>query len=218
MICYAANINIILCGIIAGLSVSVVPIFEKLKLKENSENYNSRIMSLSNTHRGGRGHNGSFDWLADALGFSAPSVIELIFICCAVFGGLFFFAMMALMLVGDIFGGIVDTAFDTDISMDSTTAFELFSLQGIAAALMMFGLTGLFVISATEQEILAVISGGFASAGSLYTVRYMMQGISNLQADGTMKHEDAVLDPKVTFILESGQTKKVKSRLLLAEH
>ena len=133
-----------------------------------------------------------FDWLADALGFSAPSVIELIFICCAVFGGLFFFAMMALMLVGDIFGGIVDTAFDTDISMDSTTAFELFSLQGIAAALMMFGLTGLFVISATEQEILAVISGGFASAGSLYTVRYMMQGISNLQADGTMKHEDAV--------------------------
>ena len=41
LICYAANINIILCGIIAGLSVSVVPIFENLKLKENSNNSNN---------------------------------------------------------------------------------------------------------------------------------------------------------------------------------
>ena len=52
---------------------------------------------------------------------------------------------------------------------------------------MMFGLTGMFVVSA-DQEIIAVISGGFAG-GSLYMVRYMMAGISNLQADGTMKHK-----------------------------
>ena len=45
--------------------------------------------------------------------------------------------------------------------MDSTLVFELFSLQGIAA-IMMFGLTGMFVVSATDQEIIAVISGGFA--------------------------------------------------------
>lgn len=135
---------------------------------------------------------GLFDWLADFLGFSAPSVMELVFICCAVFGSLFFILMMVLMLVGDILGGVVDTAFDTDVSMDSTLAFELFSLQGIAAAIMMFGLTGLFVVTATEQEILAVLSGGFAAGGSLYMVRYMMQGISNLQADGTMRHSDAI--------------------------
>mgnify|MGYP005685954111 FL=1 len=136
---------------------------------------------------------GLFDWLADLLGFTAPSVMEIVFICCAVFGSLFFILMMVLMLVGDILGGVVDSAFDTDVSMDSTLAFELFSLQGIAAAIMMFGLTGLFVVTATEQEILAVLSGGFAAGGSLYMVRYMMQGISNLQADGTMKHSDAVL-------------------------
>tara|TARA_B100001115_G_scaffold28700_1_gene21042 strand:- start:508 stop:1131 length:624 start_codon:yes stop_codon:yes gene_type:complete len=135
---------------------------------------------------------GLFDWLADLLGFTAPSVMEIVFICCAVFGSLFFILMMVLMLVGDILGGVVDSAFDTDVSMDSTLAFELFSLQGIAAAIMMFGLTGLFVVTATEQEILAVLSGGFAAGGSLYMVRYMMQGISNLQADGTMRHSDAV--------------------------
>ena len=135
---------------------------------------------------------GLFEWIADLFGFTAPSVIEIIFVCCAVFGSLFFILMMVLMLVGDILGGVIDTAFDTDVSRDSTLAFELFSLQGIAAGIMMFGLTGMFVISATDQEIIAVISGGFAAGGSLYMVRYMMQGISNLQADGTMKHSDAV--------------------------
>ena len=135
---------------------------------------------------------GLFDWIAEALGFSAPSVIEIVFICCAVFGSLFFMIMMVMMLLGDIIGGVMDTAFDADVSMDSKLAFELFSLQGIAAAIMMFGLTGLFVVTATEQEILAVLSGGFAAGGSLYMVRYMMQGISNLQADGTMQHENAI--------------------------
>ena len=135
---------------------------------------------------------GLFDWIAEALGFTAPSVIEIVFICCAVFGSLFFMIMMVMMLLGDIIGGVMDTAFDADVSMDSTLAFELFSLQGIAAAIMMFGLTGLFVVTATEQEILAVLSGGFAAGGSLYMVRYMMQGISNLQADGTMQHENAI--------------------------
>ena len=133
-----------------------------------------------------------FTWLADMMGFTAPSAMDLIFIGCAVFGALFFIVMMMLMLVGDIFGGVVDSAFDTDISMDSSLAFELFSLQGIAAGVMMFGLMGLFVNSATGVEVLAVIAGGGAAGGSLYMVRYMMAGISNLQADGTMKYSDAV--------------------------
>ena len=85
------------------------------------------IRSLSNECREGWGRNGCFDWLADIFGFTAPSVIEIIFVCCAVFGSLFFIVMMLLMLVGDVLGGVIDTAFDTDVSMDSTLAFELFS-------------------------------------------------------------------------------------------
>ena len=37
-----------------------------------------------------------------------------------------------------------------------------------------------------------VVAGGVAAGSSLYMVRYMMKGISNLQADGTMKHNDAI--------------------------
>ena len=135
---------------------------------------------------------GLLGWFAEALGFDAPSVMELIFITCSVVGATFFIVMMGMMLIGDILGGVVDTAFDTDFSMDTDLSFELFSLQGIAAAIMMFGLMGLFTLSATGMELLAVLSGGFAAGGSMYMVRVMMQGISNLQADGTMKHSDAI--------------------------
>ena len=100
---------------------------------------------------------GLFEWIADLFGFTAPSVIEIIFVCCAVFGSLFFILMMVLMLVGDILGGVIDTAFDTDVSMDSTLAFELFSLQGIAAGIMMFGLTGMFAVSYTHLTLPTIL-------------------------------------------------------------
>jgi len=130
--------------------------------------------------------------LADLLGISAPSALEFVFIGCAFFGTIILFLMMGLMLVGDIFGGVVDSALGTDISMDSTTAMELFSIQGIAAAIMMFGMTGMFILESTEIEVLAVIIGGCSAVASLYLVKSMMKGINNLQADGTMKHSDAI--------------------------
>ena len=135
---------------------------------------------------------GLLDTIADFLGVSAPSALELVFIACAFFGTIILFIMMALMLVGDIFGGIVDSALGTDIAMDSTTAMELFSIQGISAAIMMFGMTGMFIIESTGIEVLAVIIGGCSAVGSLYLVKGMMRGINNLQADGTMKHTDAI--------------------------
>lgn len=135
---------------------------------------------------------GVLDFVADLLGISAPSALEFVFIGCAFFGTIILFLMMGLMLVGDIFGGVVDSALGTDISIDSTTAMELFSIQGIAAAIMMFGMTGMFILESTEIEVLAVIIGGFSAVGSLYLVKSMMKGINNLQADGTMKHSDAI--------------------------
>lgn len=135
---------------------------------------------------------GVLDWIADTLGVSAPSAIEFVFIACAFFGTIFFILMMGLMLIGDIFGGVVDSAFGTDLSMDPSLAMELFSIQGIAAAIMMFGMTGMFVIESTGIEVLAVVIGGISAGGSLFMVKSLMKGINNLQADGTMKHSDAI--------------------------
>ena len=79
-----------------------------------------------------------------------------------------------------------------DRSMDTDLAFELFSIQGLAAATMMFGYVGMFTLSATDTEVFAVIAGGVAGAASMYGVGMMLKGIHNLQADGTMKYEDAI--------------------------
>ena len=99
---------------------------------------------------------------------------------------------MAMMMLGDIVGGVFDSVFDTDFTMDSDLSFELFSIQGLAAAVMMFGWVGMFTLEATDTEVYAVIVGGFAAASSMYGVGLMLKGIKNLESDGTMKHEDAI--------------------------
>ena len=135
---------------------------------------------------------GLVDWVADIVGVSSPSTLEILFMMCAFFGTAFFLILMAMMLLGDILGGVFDSVFDTDMSMDTDLAFELFSIQGLAAATMMFGYVGMFTLSATDTEVFAVIAGGVAGATSMYGVGMMLKGINNLQADGTMKYEDAI--------------------------
>ena len=132
------------------------------------------------------------DWVADIVGISTPTTLEILFMMCAFLGTAFFLILMALMMLGDILGGVFDSVFDTDMSMDTDLAFELFSIQGLAAATMMFGYVGMFTLSATDTEVFAVIAGGVAGAASMYGVGLMLKGIHNLQADGTMKYEDAI--------------------------
>jgi len=154
---------------------------------------------------------GVLSYIADFVGVEAPTTIELIFISCAVLGTVFFLIMMALMLVGDILGGVVDTAFDTDFSMDTDLSFELFSLQGLSAAVMMFGYVGMYTVTSTESEFLAVFAGGLASAASMYAVKIMMQGIVNLQTDGTMKHEEAIGSEGQVYVrIRAGSTGEVQ--------
>ena len=132
------------------------------------------------------------DWVSDIVGISAPSTLEIIFLMSGFLGTAFFLILMTMMMLGDIVGGVFDSFFDTDFTMDSDLSFELFSIQGLAAAVMMFGWVGMFTLEATDTEVYAVIVGGFSAAASMYGVGLMLKGIKNLESDGTMKHEDAV--------------------------
>jgi len=132
-----------------------------------------------------------FEWLADIAGIEAPSLLEVIFVSCAILGGILFFIMMILMLVGDILGGIGEAAgFDADIGSD--LGFEMLSIQGLCVAIMMFGLTGMFGLSATGSDVVAVLFGGAGAAGGMYGMAQMMRGISHLQSDGTLNYDDGV--------------------------
>mgnify|MGYP001447010467 FL=1 len=131
-------------------------------------------------------------WLTDIIGISTPSTLEIIFLMSGFLGTAFFLILMTMMMLGDIVGGVFDSVFDTDFTMDSDLSFELFSIQGLAAAVMMFGWVGMFTLEATDTEVYAVIVGGFSAAASMYGVGLMLKGIKNLESDGTMKHEDAI--------------------------
>lgn len=131
-----------------------------------------------------------FEWLTEFVGIETPSLMEIIFVSCALLGGILFFIMMILMLVGDVLGGVSD-AFGIDIDTGGG-AFEIMSIQGLSVAVMMFGLTGMFGLSATGNDVVAVLAGGVGAASGMYGMGKMMYAINQLQADGTVNYADAI--------------------------
>ena len=132
-----------------------------------------------------------FEMITEFVGIEAPSLMEIIFVSCAVLGGILFFIMMLLMMVGDVLGGVTD-AIGLDIDAGGGGAFEILSVQGLSVAVMMFGLTGMFGLSATGSDVVAVLAGGIGAAGGMYGMGKMMYGINQLQADGTVNYNDAI--------------------------
>ena len=141
-----------------------------------------------------------FEMITEFVGIEAPSLMEIIFVSCAVLGGILFFIMMLLMMVGDVLGGVTD-AIGLDIDAGGG-AFEILSVQGLSVAVMMFGLTGMFGLSATGSDVVAVLAGGVGAAAGMYGMGKMMYGINQLQADGTVNYNEA-----------NGQRAKVYSRI-----
>ncbi|MGB2340949.1 MAG: hypothetical protein ACPH9K_08145 [Candidatus Poseidoniaceae archaeon] len=131
-----------------------------------------------------------FETITEFVGIEAPSLMEIIFVSCAVLGGILFFIMMLLMMVGDVLGGVTD-AIGLDIDAGGG-AFEILSVQGLSVAVMMFGLTGMFGLSATGSDVVAVLAGGVGAAAGMYGMGKMMYGINQLQADGTINYNNAV--------------------------
>ena len=131
-----------------------------------------------------------FEMITEFVGIEAPSLMEIIFVSCTVLGGILFFIMMLLMMVGDVLGGVTD-AIGLDIDAGGG-AFEILSVQGLSVAIMMFGLTGMFGLSATGSDVVAVLAGGVGAAAGMYGMGKMMYGINQLQADGTINYNDAI--------------------------
>ena len=131
-----------------------------------------------------------FETITEFVGIEAPSLMEIIFVSCAVLGGILFLIMMLLMMVGDVLGGVTD-AIGLDIDAGGG-AFEILSVQGLSVAIMMFGLTGMFGLSATGSDVVAVLAGGVGAAAGMYGMGKMMYGINQLQADGTINYNDAI--------------------------
>lgn len=127
-----------------------------------------------------------------------------LFMYPAVVGTVFFLFRIVLMMMGgfgdaDVDAPDIDLDVDVDVGdgdaghLDSTDAFEVLSIQGIAAFLMGFGWGGLVGLKTLQLELgySMLVGAGFGVA-LMYLLAWMMSMIYSLQSSGNVNIRDAV--------------------------
>jgi len=130
------------------------------------------------------------DWV---LGLLDATGLELMFGISALIGGVLFLLWLILVVVLGGIGDIAEGVLGVDIdAMGADASFKALTFQGVMAFMMFFGLTGIIVLQGGGPEFLAVIVGGASGAGSMYATGKIFQFFVALQAEGTIKMDDAV--------------------------
>jgi hypothetical protein len=136
--------------------------------------------------------------------FSQFVGVELVFFGAALIGGM----LLGLRLLGQFFGleqgaSGPDLAPDNlDANMDSSDiSFKLFSLQGIAGFLLMFGLVGLILIRELRVQdgwaILGAVGAGFIMALLIQKSYEFMFG---MQSSGNVDYKLAVAQEGTVYL------------------
>jgi membrane protein implicated in regulation of membrane protease activity len=115
----------------------------------------------------------------------------------AILGTLVFVVQIALMLVGADLEGDAPTDFDMmdgDVGLDdSGDAFELLSIQSIAAFLMGFGWAGFAASEGFHWSLAASIAiGAVFGAFLVWVLGLMLKGIHDLQSSGNVSIQSAL--------------------------
>lgn len=123
--------------------------------------------------------------------------LEFIFWCLAIGGTTVFVLKLVLMFVG--FDGAEDADFDLDMDVDaddvsdSTTAFNLLSLQAVASLCMGAGWMGLTALKTFELSEARSIGLGLAfGVGLVFLIGKLMQLTRQLESSGTLDIGKAV--------------------------
>jgi len=150
-------------------------------------------------------------------------LLDTLFVISAIIGGGAFVLRIVLMLfgIGDdhSFGGDHDVAGDAASHSDQDVGTKLLSIQGIAAFLMMFGLTGLALtreVSLNAQ--LALVLALAAGIASMWVVARVFSLMLGLQSSGTLDLDHAVGEEGTVYLTvkpgAGGQVQvKVQGRL-----
>jgi len=150
------------------------------------------------------------------------SGLELLFACCAVFGAVLFIIRLILMFMGighaadsgNMDAGHLDSApiDHTGETHDSDISFKLFSLQGITAFFMMFGLIGWAVIRQGDYPAVFPIAAGTAAGlGTVWVIKKIFQFAASLQSSGTMNLQNAVGQGGTVYLtIRPGKSGKVQ--------
>jgi hypothetical protein len=139
-------------------------------------------------------------------------MLGIIFIYCAVIGGVFLLLQLLMMFIGsDESGdlGDVDGGFDGDIDAgdidgqghsSSSLFFEIFSLRTVASAVTFFGLVGMAVLRSGGSESQAISFGAIAGVASLYGVYWIYKQLYRLQSSGNQNIQNAIGLPAQVYV------------------
>jgi hypothetical protein len=133
---------------------------------------------------------------SDALWFSVPAL-----------AGTFFFLFRVVMM---LFGGGVELHHDAggfDLNHgDSSEAFQVLSIQSIAAFLMGFGWTGLFVVKGLGLPVLLGGPAGVVVGGGMMWLLARLFGlVRRLQSSGTMDISAALDEEGTVYVTVPGR-------------
>ena len=128
----------------------------------------------------------------------------LFFTIPAVLGTTVFLIRLGLMSIGGLADGIdgvdVDIDVDADVDLgadveggDSTHAFELLSVQSVAAFLMGFGWGGVGGLIGFDWSFpMSVLTGAVFGAGMVWLLGMLMKAMYDLSSSGNVNIQDAV--------------------------
>lgn len=131
----------------------------------------------------------------DSASTLGGSVIDSVFLGCAVLGGGVFIVRTLLQLIGIGAGDVIegDMGDTDDVHPGSDSGFRVLSLQGIGAFLMMFGLVGLALVRQSGvSETLALVPAAAAALGSVWVIGRVFGMMGKLQSSGTMSIDNAI--------------------------
>ena len=124
----------------------------------------------------------------------------LFFTIPAVLGTTVFLIRLGLMAIGGFADGVDGVDVDADVDLgahvaggDSTGAFELLSVQSIAAFLMGFGWGGVGGLVGFDWSFpMSMLTGAAFGAGLVWLLGLLMKAMYDLQSSGNVRIQDAV--------------------------
>ena len=125
--------------------------------------------------------------------FSSFNGIEIVFLICAIIGGVLVFTKLVMQHVG---GDV-----DVDGHLDSDVGFHILSIHGLASFAMMFGLVGLALYRQSQVGIVISLAGAvLAGLFSVWLIGKLFKAINRLQSSGTLSNADAVGSTGVVYL------------------
>lgn len=129
--------------------------------------------------------------------FADFNSLEILFVICALIGGLFVIFRLVMQFIGLDHHGISD--FDVDGHhidaghTDSDSGFKILSLNSTTSFLMMFGLVGLALHRQSHVGIVLSLVGAIAAGlGSVWVIGKMFMLVHKLQSSGNISIDSAV--------------------------